>query len=397
MKTGEIYILDEIGGQFITARAIIEQLKKFDDEKVDEIKVFINSPGGSVFEGLTIYNQLAARKNVTTIIEGLAASMASVIALAGKKVLMRPSSLMLVHNPWTIAIVDTEEIHKLGDDMNKIKNSITKIYVDKTGLKDDEVKALMNENRFMDADEALKKGFVDEIVKAQDAKNYVRSFVALGSGIKDDTKKIEENKMLKSYTEFLLKLGFTKEEIEKGVTEDQYKAKTDALKKELKLEDNATAFEIVKALDAKANPQSKKEDPGTDDLKTAVEKLTAKVDGLQTDLKDSKEKGVRSKAEELVNKAIEDYKILPTQKDTYVAAAILDLVKVEAELAKIPKGTVKPAKLKTPPSKETSDIDFEDKESIQKGIRAIMKEYTDAGKSCDQAKALAILKQRNGR
>lgn len=397
MKTGEIYILDEIGGQYINAKSIIDQLKKFDEEKVDEIKVYINSPGGSVFEGLTIYNQLASRKNVTTIIEGLAASMASVIALAGKKVLIRPSSLMLVHNPWTIAIVDSEEVHKLGNDMDKIKNSITKIYVDKTGMKEDAVKSLMNENRFMDADEAVKKGFADEIVKPQDASNYTRSFVALGYGIKDDNQNKGTNTMLpKIFQAFLVLIGFTQDEIANHATDKDFytkvDAKTAAKKAELKLPATATDDELIALLTKKEEAPPAQ---NSTDVADAIKALTSKVDQLQGDLNSGKATSAKQKAEELVDKAVSEFKILPTQKDTYVNAAIADYAKAEAELSKIPKNTVRPKRIVIPAGSDDKTVDMTNKESIQAGIRAITKEYADQGKTIDAAKALAILRKRN--
>lgn len=403
MKTGEIYILDEIGGQFINAKAIIEQLKKFDEEKVEEIKVFINSPGGSVFEGLTIYNQLAARKNVTTIVEGLAASMASVIALAGSKVLMRPSSLMLVHNPWTIAIVDTEEIQKLGQDMEKVRNSILKIYIDKTGMKEEKVKTLMNENRFMDAEEALKKGFIDGIVKPQDAQNYVRSFVALGAGIKDDNQNTEENKMNKYYQQIFVMLGFAPEQFS-TIKDEEVEAKLKTLRADLKLKEDADVFEILTAMkgaqSAKADKNAENTNPAAKadentGLTNAVKNLTDKVDQLQNEIKTNKETSAKAKAEEIVNAAVKDFQILPTQKDTYIDAAIKDFEKTKAELSKIPKGTVKPQKVKVGGDGKNA-VDFEDKESVQTAIRAVIKEYKDQGRTIDPAAALQVVRKRSG-
>lgn len=405
MKTGEIYILDEIGGQFINAKAIIEQLKKFDDEQVDEIIVYINSPGGSVFEGLTIYNQLAARKNVTTIIEGLAASMASVIALAGKKVLMRPSSLLLVHNPWTIAIVDTEEVEKLGQDLDKVRNSILKIYGDKTGMKKEKIKELMNENRFMDADEALKKKFIDEIVKPQDAQNYIRSFVALGSGIKDDNQTKEENKMNKYFIQLLIMIGFTAELINKGLKDEEIEAKLKELRAEHKLKEDAGIIDVIDAIEQKKKAQdaaaaagkgdAKGEEQTSDNILAGVVKdLAGKVEKLQSDLQTNKTNSAKEKAVELVNSAVKEYRILPIQADTYVEKATTDFEKTKAELLKIPKGTVRPLKVNVGSDGGNGELDFTDKEAVQDEIRKVMKEYADQGRTIDPAGALQVVRKK---
>ena len=112
--------------------------KLFKDELLSgegDITVWINSPGGDVFAAAQIYNMLMDYKgNVTVKIDGLAASAASVIAMAGTKVLMSPVAMMMIHNPATIAIGDTAEMKKAIEMLDEVKESIMNAYEIKTGL-----------------------------------------------------------------------------------------------------------------------------------------------------------------------------------------------------------------------------------------------------------------------
>lgn len=129
------------------------------------ITVWINSPGGCVFAAAQIYNMLMEYKgDVTVKIDALAASAASVIAMAGTKVLMSPVSLMMIHNPMTIAIGDSREMQKAGEMLDEVKESILNAYEIKTGLNRTKLSHLMDGESWFNAKKAVELGFADGIL-----------------------------------------------------------------------------------------------------------------------------------------------------------------------------------------------------------------------------------------
>lgn len=130
-----------------------------------DIEVQINSPGGDVVAAAQIYNMLMDFKgNVTVKIDGIAASAASVIAMAGTTVKMSPVSLMMIHNPLTVAIGDNEEMQKAIDMLSEVKQSIINAYEIKTGMSRLKISNLMDAETWMNAYKAVELGFADEIM-----------------------------------------------------------------------------------------------------------------------------------------------------------------------------------------------------------------------------------------
>ena len=171
-KTAEMLIYDQIGetwwGEGVSAKSFRKDLKALGE--LDRLDVRINSPGGNVFDGQAIYNALNALPyEVHVHIDGLAASMASVIAMAGSTITMHSGALMMIHNPQAIAMGDANEMRKRADLMDKIKGQLVNAYVDKTALDASEVSALMDSETWMEAEEAIAKGFADEITEEQPA------------------------------------------------------------------------------------------------------------------------------------------------------------------------------------------------------------------------------------
>ena len=131
------------------------------------ITLWINSPGGDVFAAAQIYNMLMDYPyEVTVKIDALAASAASVIAMAGTKVCMSPVAMLMVHNPATIAIGDSEEMQKAIDMLSEVKESIMNAYEIKSGLSRNKISRLMDAETWMNAKKAKKLGFADEILFA---------------------------------------------------------------------------------------------------------------------------------------------------------------------------------------------------------------------------------------
>lgn len=131
-----------------------------------DITVWINSPGGDCIAAAQIYNMLMDYKgNVTIKIDGIAASAASVIAMAGTKVLVSPISMMMIHNPMTVAFGNTAEMEKAIAMLNEVKESIINAYEIKTGMSRTKLSHLMDTETWMNAKMAVELGFADEIMK----------------------------------------------------------------------------------------------------------------------------------------------------------------------------------------------------------------------------------------
>ena len=131
-----------------------------------DITVWINSPGGDCVAAAQIYNMLMDYKgNVTVKIDGIAASAASVIAMAGTKVLMSPVSMLMIHNPMTAAFGNSDEMQKAIEMLGSVKDSIINAYEIKTGLSRAKLSRLMDAETWMDANKAVELGFADEIMQ----------------------------------------------------------------------------------------------------------------------------------------------------------------------------------------------------------------------------------------
>ena len=141
----------------------------FKDELMSDsgdITVWINSPGGDCVAAAQIYNMLMEYPgSVTVKIDGIAASAASVIAMAGTKVKMSPVSMLMIHNPMTFAFGNTAEMQKAIDMLSEVKESIINAYEIKTGMSRNKISRLMDSETWMNANKAVELGFADEILE----------------------------------------------------------------------------------------------------------------------------------------------------------------------------------------------------------------------------------------
>lgn len=150
-------------GDEVTPDLFREELK----QHAGDLTVVINSPGGDVFAGLAIYNALVNHNgNVTVRVDGLAASIASVIAMAGDKIIMSPGSMIMIHRPSVYAAGTVDDMEKAKDVLLKIEEGITPIYAKRTGLSDEKIAELLEAETWMLADKAVELGFADEVSEA---------------------------------------------------------------------------------------------------------------------------------------------------------------------------------------------------------------------------------------
>ena len=179
---------EEVAERVLFLNGMIAEESWFDDDVTPElfreelnagsgnITVWINSPGGDCVAAAQIYNMLMDYKGEVTVkIDGLAASAASVIAMAGTKVLMSPVSMLMIHNPATIAFGDKGEMQKAIHMLAEVKESIMNAYEIKTGLNRAKISSMMDAETWMNAHKAVELGFADGILEREEAEEDVEA------------------------------------------------------------------------------------------------------------------------------------------------------------------------------------------------------------------------------
>ncbi|WP_435199559.1 head maturation protease, ClpP-related [Janibacter sp. GS2] len=167
----KVYIYAPIGSSFweqgVTANDFVKEL---DDLDVDEIELHVNSPGGSVYEGIAIRNALVQHKaTVTTIVDGLAASAASFIALAGDEVIMAPHSEMMIHDASGLCMGWASDMKKMAEDLDRISDNLASMYAEKAGGNAKDWRKAMLAETWYSADEAVTAGLADRVDRKQDS------------------------------------------------------------------------------------------------------------------------------------------------------------------------------------------------------------------------------------
>jgi ATP-dependent Clp endopeptidase proteolytic subunit ClpP len=163
----DVYIYDEIGFWGVRAADFAQELSELD---VDSINLRLNSPGGSVFEGLGIYNTLKNHKaSVTVHIDGLAASIASVIAMAGDEIRIAENAMLMIHRPYALALGNSTELRQEADLLDKIQEQIVNTYTARTGMSAEEVNVLVDAETWMSGEEAKEFGFADKVTESKKA------------------------------------------------------------------------------------------------------------------------------------------------------------------------------------------------------------------------------------
>lgn len=163
--TTEIVIYDVIGdywGEGVSAKRFNDELAKV---KTEKIVLKINSPGGDVFDGIAIYNDFAAHPAQKTVkITGLAASAASVIAMAGDEILIGKNAQIMIHNAWVMAIGNKHDLRDVADVLEGIDQGLLETYVDRTGKKESDIAAMLDKETWLRGEQAVKEGFADGLL-----------------------------------------------------------------------------------------------------------------------------------------------------------------------------------------------------------------------------------------
>ena len=256
-KKAELMIYGEIGsGWFseITGETINEELKLIGD--VEEIDVRIHSPGGSVFEGVAIYNALKNHKaKINVIIDGYCASIATVIAMAGDTIVMGLGTIFMVHNPLTFIQGNADELTKMAETLNVLGENMIDIYMTKFNGTRAEMKAMMDAETWLDPQSALDKGFINQIGKfkmkddivALDMSHF-KNFNKFMEKNKPEDKGNEMLKMLASIKSFFENDKKEKEKIK--MTKEQFKKEQPEMFKDILAEGVSQERARIEELDS---------------------------------------------------------------------------------------------------------------------------------------------------
>lgn len=167
-KEAELTLYGEISsetwwGDEVTPKQFKSDLDDLGD--IDVLNVYINSPGGDVFAGQTIHSILKRNKaHINIHIDGLAASIASIVAMAGDTIYMPKNAMMMIHNPWTMAAGNAEDFRKMADDLDKIRESLIEAYLSKAkDMERDKLIELLDAETWLTAEECKEYGFCDEM------------------------------------------------------------------------------------------------------------------------------------------------------------------------------------------------------------------------------------------
>ena len=206
-----LYIYDEISWWGVNAEDFVKELNKSDAE---EIHIRINSPGGAVFDGTSIYNAIKRHKSKTVIhIDGLAASIASVIAMAGDEVRMSENAFFMIHEPWSVVIGDSQMMRDEADLLDKVSGTILNTYTKKTGKTDDEIKSWMQAETWFTAQEAKDAGFIDLIDDDQEQKAKASLFdLSVYANVPEELKEVKTKPAAKDLERILRDAGCSRKE-----------------------------------------------------------------------------------------------------------------------------------------------------------------------------------------
>jgi ATP-dependent Clp protease protease subunit len=170
VKSGEILIYEDIGDSWfggVSAKFVADEIKKLGE--IENLDVRINSAGGDVFAGHAIYSQLVNTRNkgvkVVTFIDGWAASIASVIAMAGEEIHIAEAGFIMIHDAWAFGMGNASDFRKLAETLDTVTGSIADVYVARTGQKAEVVRDWMTKETWFDSSDAVKNGFATKVVE----------------------------------------------------------------------------------------------------------------------------------------------------------------------------------------------------------------------------------------
>jgi len=362
--TADVYIFDDIGIDWWTGEGITSKDFARDVNAITAptINVHINSGGGDVWEGVAIYNTLVQHPSeIHVIVDGLCASAASVIAMAGDIVTMRKGTQMMVHGPWTVAVGNAEELAQTIVQLDSVSASLAEVYAERTGSTVEEMRAVMRAETWFTAEEAVEAGLADEVagkaaVKADASRLVMYAHAGRENAptpVVNHRKEKKESSEIPDYADQLMTMlglpkgpfDFTHQLTEKGSVMDDMKA---ALAAVLGLDTDSTEDQVVAAVKARIAEPTQAEAPAP-----AVPKGTTLVDdGVLAELREKAEAGVRAEAalaqtrrDDAIKKAKAEGRISAATAKTWRDQMDADEVGTMALLATLPVNTIPVAEI----------------------------------------------------
>ena len=291
-KSTDIHIYDEIGVHGVTAKSFLEDLKGL---KGKDITVHINSTGGDVFQGQAIYTALKNYTGKVTVkIEGLAASMATVIALAADKIEMTANSLFMIHSPMSNVFGNKSQMRKQINALEKVESTMLNVYSKKTNLSEEKIALMLDTETWLSADEALEFGFVDEVIGRVSvvAKYDMSGFVnktpeqilkTFGNEEIKTENKMDEQTMTNWFTEIKNLIVGKAEETAKE--EPAAQTETEAPKEEVNVDDLKAQIDSLTqerdSLSQKLSVQKEKSNESKEEFKTQFEQMAQRISKLE--------------------------------------------------------------------------------------------------------------------
>lgn len=359
-KIGEVYIYGYIVGQKwfdddVAPMALKQEIDALGD--IDTLYVRINSPGGSVWAGNAIYNILKrVDAEVIGTIDGLAASAASVIAMGCDKLIVYKNSMGMIHDAWTVAIGNAKELRKTADVLDKIQNTLVAVYQEKTGLPKDEIVAMIEEEKWMTADDMVTLGFADEIDGSKEVKAAIKGdklvvndqefdasifgvlppFEGIAAQEREQERDRSWGTIKRAFGVLASALGLKYDGIEKATVEETQTApsvladadQTDPNPATEPQNEGASGDETVPD-DQETNEKGSGEDMPNDEKmpQAAQDKSTNVHADLATDIKSMSPEDIEARLKELEQRALAAEEMARAERDKRVESEFIDRVK----------------------------------------------------------------------
>ena len=206
--TADIYIYDYIGAWGVEAGAFTKDLSAIQSKS--KINLYINSPGGNVFDGMAIYNALLQIKSKLTVhVMGLAASMASVIMLAGEHRIIYQGAMVMIHNPWGGVSGTAKEMRETADLLDKITDQIVNLYVNVTGEAEKQIRDWMDNETWFSAEESIGHNFSTELTEQEAAASIKNTYAKKYHNVPSDIVEQDSEPTIRTAEDALRDAGFS--------------------------------------------------------------------------------------------------------------------------------------------------------------------------------------------
>lgn len=318
-------IFDVIGGDGIRASSVAASLDALGG---DDVIVRINSMGGDVHEGLAIHSLLKSYSGrVVVHVIGVAASMASVIAMAGDSVKMAGSAVLMIHNPWTMAIGDADEMRESADILDKMRDSLVKAYAAKSGLSRELIVEHMRAETWLDVDEAIELGYADGAIESADLPSIAVAALRRNRAF---AKLFHRSDMARRASNYMADLLNTR----RNETKDKHTMDRAKILKALGLGPDVSDDDIVQACAAL------KQRPAPDSVvpKADFEHLASKLSEARSKVQAMEEARLYAAVDAAIDEALREGKIPPASVEYHRANCLRDggLESFKAMVAAVP-------------------------------------------------------------